>query len=177
VVIIGVGSIGKAVASHARAIGLNVIGVTRHGKPLDEVDKMVPVSQLDQVLPQADYVFVVTPLTNETRNLLDRRRLSLLKQGAGVVNIGRAAVIDYDALVEKLQDGSISGAILDVFDEEPLPADSKYWHVPNLIVAPHISADDGNAYVSMTLSVFFENMKRYINGSELQNQVNPELGY
>ena len=176
-VLIGVGSIGKSVAAHARAIGIRVIGVSRHGQPVDQVDQMVPVEQLDEVLPLADFVFVVTPLTDETRNLLDRRRLDLLKPGAGLVNIGRAAVVDYPALTEKLKDGSISGAILDVFDQEPLPPDSPYWNIPNLIVTPHVSADDGNAYVPMTLSVFFENMERYLAGEPLQNQVNPDLGY
>ncbi len=177
VVLIGVGSIGKAVAAHAKAIGLHVIGVSRHGRLIDEVNEMFAVKDIDEVLPRGDYVFVVTPLTDETRNLLDRRRLNLLKSGAGLVNIGRAAVVDYEALVDKLKDGSMSGAILDVFDEEPLPTDSPFWEVPNLIVAPHISADDGNAYVPMTLNVFFENMERYINGKELENQVNPRLGY
>ena len=177
VVVIGVGSIGKSVADHAKRMGLHVIGVTRHGVKIPEVDEMYPVSELDEVLPRADYVFVVTPLTEDTRNLLDRRRLNLLKKGAGLVNIGRAAVIDYDALVDKLEDGSLSGAILDVFDPEPLPKDSKFWKVKNLIVAPHISADDGNAYVPMTLKVVFENMQRFVNNETLQNQVNTDLGY
>ena len=176
-VLIGVGSIGKSVAAHAKAIGIEVVGVSRHGRPVDQVDQMVSVDQLDQVLPRADFVFIVTPLTDETRNLLDRRRLDLLKPGAGLINIGRAAVVDYQALVEKLEDGSISGAILDVFDQEPLPSDSPYWSVPNLIVTPHVSADDGRAYVAMTLSVFFDNMKRYLAGEPLHNRVNPDLGY
>jgi phosphoglycerate dehydrogenase-like enzyme len=176
-VIIGVGSIGKSVAANIKALGLHVIGVSRRGEPLEQVDRMVAVDRLDEVLPLGDYVFVVTPLTDKTRNLLNRKRLGLLKRGAGVVNIGRAAVVDYDALVEKLIDGSIGGAILDVFDQEPLPADSSYWDVPNLIVTPHISADDGNAYVAMTLSVFFENMQRYLAGRELENQVDPKWGY
>ncbi len=176
-VLVGVGSIGKSVAAHARAIGIRVIGVSRHGRPVGQVDKTVSADQLDQVLPQADFLFVVTPLTGETRNLLDRRRLDLLKAGAGLVNIGRAAVVDYEALTEKLENGSISGAILDVFDQEPLPPDSPYWNVPNLIVTPHVSADDGHAYVAMTLSVFFENMERYLAGKPLRNRVNPVLGY
>jgi len=176
-VVIGVGSIGKAVAAQIKSLGLHVIGVSRRGNPVEQVNEMVAVDKLDEVLPLADYVFVVTPLTDQTRNLLNRDRLGLLKHGAGLVNIGRAAVVDYQALVEKLEDGSIGGAILDVFDQEPLPADSCYWDVPNLLVMPHISADDGNAYVPMTLSVFFENMQRYLTGDELENQVDPKWGY
>jgi phosphoglycerate dehydrogenase-like enzyme len=177
VAVIGVGSIGKAVAAQAMALGLNVLGVSRHGRAIPQVHEMFAVGDIDQVLPRADFIFVVTPLTVETENLLSRERLALVKHGAGLVNIGRAQVVDYDALVEKLEDGSISGAILDVFDQEPLPPDSRFWNVPNLIVAPHISADDGNSYVPMTLGVFFENLQRYTTGRELNNQVNPVLGY
>ena len=177
VVIIGVGNIGKAVAGHAKALGLHVIGVTRHGQPVGGVDEIFPVAQLDAVLPRADFVFVVTPLTAETRNLVSRERLNLLKPGAGLVNIGRAAVVDYPALAEKLESGALSGAILDVFEEEPLPASSPFWHVPNLIVTPHISSDDGDLYVALTLKLFFENMRRYLNGEPLENQVRADLGY
>lgn len=177
VAVIGVGSIGKAVAAQAKRLGLHVLGVSRHGKPVAAVDEMYPQTQIDAVLPRANYVFVATPLTAETRNLFDRRRLDLLKPGAGVVNIGRAGVMDYQALSEKLIDGSIGGAILDVFDPEPLPADSPYWQVPNLIVCPHISADDGNAYVPDTLDLFFRNMQCYLSGAPLLNPVRPELGY
>ena len=176
-VVIGVGSIGKSVAAHCQRLGMHVIGVTRHGIKIDEVDQMFSVDRIDEVLPLADYVFVVTPLTEETRNLLDRNRLNLLKKGAGLVNIGRAAVVDYDALAELLNQQHISGAILDVFDPEPLPADSPLWKIENLIITPHVSADDGNAYVSMTLKVFFENMRRLIRGQPLSNLVDVNLGY
>ena len=177
VAVVGVGSIGKSVAAHARRLGLHVLGVSRHGKPVDEVDEIFTRDKIDEVLPRADYLFVATPLTLETRNLFDRRRLDLLKHAAGVVNIGRADVMDYEALSDKLIDGSISGAILDVFDPEPLPTDSRYWQVPNLIVCPHISADDGNAYVPDTLDLFFRNMQCYLSGKPLLNPVRPELGY
>ena len=85
--------------------------------------------------------------------------------------------MDYDALCDRLRDGSLSGAILDVFDPEPLPADSEYWNVPNLIVCPHISADDGNAYVPDTLDLFFRNMQAWLDGKPLLNPVNTSLGY
>ena len=100
-----------------------------------------------------------------------------MKPGAGLVNIGRAGVVDYDALVDRLTTGAIGGAILDVFDPEPLPPESGLWSVPNLVITPHVSADDGNAYISLTLDVFFNNMRRLINGEALENQVNTALGY
>ena len=132
---------------------------------------------LDRVLPRADFVFVATPLTTETRNLIDRRRQSLLKPGAGLVNVGRAATVDYDALADNLRSGHLAGAIVDVFDPEPLPPDSDLWEVPNLIVTPHVSADDGDSYVPMTLELVFRNMRRYLAGQPFENVVRPELGY
>jgi len=177
VVVIGVGSIGAAVARQAKALRLHVIGVSRHGRAVDGVDEMLTPAGLETVLPRADFVFVATPLTAETRNLISRRRLDLLKPGAALVNIGRAPVVDYAALAEKLRGGELSGAILDVFEQEPLPPDSPFWRVPNLLVTPHISADDGNQYVALTLQLFFENMRRYLNGEALENQVRPDLGY
>jgi len=177
VAIVGVGSIGAAVAAQAKSIGLRVLGVSRHGKPHPAVDEMVTPDRLDDVLGPADFVFVSTPATPETRNLIDRRRIGLMKPGAGLINVGRAAVIDYDALTEALEDGHLSGAILDVFDPEPLPPDSPLWSAPNLVVTPHVSADDGDTYVAKTLDIFFENMRRYLAGEDLQNVVRPELGY
>ena len=175
--ILGVGSIGGAVAKHASALGLHVIGVTRHGQPMEGVDRMVTPDALDDVLPEADFVFVSTPMTPETANLLDARRLDLMKPTAGIVNVGRAGVIDYDHLRAKLEAGTLGGAILDVFDPEPLPAASPLWSTRNLMVTPHVSADDGASYVPLTLDLFFRSMGRYLDGSEPLNKVRPELGY
>lgn len=175
--VVGTGHIGRGAARCCRALGVHVIGVSRHGRMVDEVDETCPVAELDRVLPRADFVFVAVPLTPETRNLLDRRRQSLLKPGAGLVNVGRAATVDYEALADNLRSGHLAGAILDVFDPEPLPPDSELWDVPNLLVTPHVSADDGNTYVAMTLELVFRNMRRYLAGEPLENVVRPELGY
>jgi phosphoglycerate dehydrogenase-like enzyme len=85
--------------------------------------------------------------------------------------------MDYDALIENLNRGHFSGAILDVFDPEPLPPESPLWTTPNLLVTPHISADDGNTYVEMTLDLVFQNLERHLNGQDLTNVVRPALGY
>ena len=177
VLIVGTGHIGRGAARRCKALGLHVIGVSRHGAALDEVDEMHAAGALDRVLPRADFVFVATPLTAETRNLLDRRRQALLKPGAGVVNVGRAATMDYDALADHLRSGHLSGAIIDVFDPEPLPPGSPLWRTPNLIVTPHVSADDGDSYVPMTLDLVFRNLRRYLAGEALLNVVRPDLGY
>jgi len=156
---------------------MNVIGVSRHGKDLDDVDQMVTQDELDEVLPLADYIFMSTPNTKETFNLLDKRRQSLMKPGVGIINVGRAATMDYEALVENLNSGHVKAAIIDVFDPEPLPSDSKLWTTPNLMVMPHISADDGDTYIPLTLDLVMMNMQRYIANESLNNLVNPELGY
>ena len=121
--VVGVGSIGGAVARAAKRAGLRVLGVNRHGKATPGVDRMVPSTELDNVLPLADYVFMAMPLTEETRGMMDRRRLTLMKRGSGIVNVGREGVTDYAALAELLRSGHLSGAVLDVFDAEPLPAE------------------------------------------------------
>jgi phosphoglycerate dehydrogenase-like enzyme len=138
---------------------------------------MVAMDRLDEVLPRMDYIFVSLPATPETRGLFGRQRLQSLKAGAGIVNVGRGSTFDYTALAELLESGHLSGAIIDVFDEEPLPSDSPLWSAPNFVVTPHVSADDGDNYVPITLQLFFDNLRRYLAGEPLRNVVRPELGY
>jgi len=177
VAVVGVGNIGRGAARRFKRAGMRVLGVSRHGLACDDVDEMYAADAIDLVLPQADFVLVATPLTDETRNLFDRRRQSLMKSGSGVINVGRAGTMDYEALADNLRNGHFSGAVLDVFDPEPLPAESPLWNTPNLIVTPHVSADDGDSYVPITLDLVFENMRRHIAGEPLMNVVRPELGY
>ena len=155
----------------------HIIGVTRHGNAHPHVDEMVTMDELDSVLPRMDYIFVSLPSTPETVGLFGRKRLQSLKRGAGIINVGRGSTMDYEALAELLLNGHLSGAVIDVFDEEPLPADSPLWSAPNLVVTPHVSADDGDNYVPITLDLFFSNMERYLAGQPLLNVVRPELGY
>ena len=138
---------------------------------------MVTTDRIDDILPRADYVFVSLPSTPQTVGLFDRRRLERMKPGAGIVNVGRSSAMDYEALSDLLRAGHLSGAIIDVFDPEPLPPDSPLWHVPNLVVTPHVSADDGDNYVPITLDILFNNLRRHIRGEPLQNVVRPDLGY
>jgi phosphoglycerate dehydrogenase-like enzyme len=153
-----------------------VIAVTRTGRAARPADAVYRVNRIDRVLPQADFVVVTTPLTPESRNLLDRRRLDLLKPEAGLVNIGRSPVVDYDALREKLEAGTLAGAVLDVFQPEPLPADSPLWDTPNLVVMPHVSCDDPR-YVDRLLDFWFENLARFRAGKRLKNLIDRGRGY
>ncbi len=176
-VVIGVGHIGAAVGRHCQRLGMRVIGVSRHGRPVEGIEQVVTTVSLDEVLPDADFILMAVPLTVETQNLLDRRRQALMRSGAGVINLGRSATVDYPALVDNLDSGHFCGAVIDVFDPEPLPEDSLLWRTPHLMVTPHISADDGDSYVEMTLDLVFTNLGRTLRGEPLQNVVNPELGY
>jgi len=175
--VIGVGSIGGGAAVQLDKMPVHIIGVSRHGRAHPSVHEMVAMDQLDAVLPRMDYVFVSLPSTPETRGLFNRERLQSLPAGAGVVNVGRGSTFDYDALAQLLASGHLSGAIIDVFDEEPLPKASPLWSAPNFVVTPHVSADDGDNYVPITLHLFFENLRRYLDGEPLRNVVRPELGY
>jgi len=176
-VVIGTGSLGGSAAEKVRALGVYVIGVNRSGRSVSGCDEVVTLAELNQVLPKADYLYLAAPDTPETRGMMSRERLDLLKNSAGIVNIGRESIMDYDALCDKLEEGSLACAILDVFDPEPIATDSRLWGTKNLIVTPHISADDGNNYVPMTLELFFRNLDLYLAHKPLLNPVRPELGY
>ncbi len=175
-VIIGFGDLGRASGRAASALGLRVIAVTRTGKGSPPAERTYDVASIDEVLPLADFVVVTTPLTPQTRGLLSRRRLDLLKPGAGVINFGRAAIVDYEALRQKLDAGELAGAVLDVFDPEPLPAESPLWTTPNLVITPHVSCDTPG-YVDRVLDRWFENFERFAAGESLQNEVDRTSGY
>lgn len=177
VLIIGLGQMGSAVASAARALGLRVLGVNRSGAAHEGVDRVVPEGELDRALPEADFVVLAAPLTPETRNLLDRRRIALMKKGAGLFNIGRAGSLDHAALVEALRSGALSGAVLDVHDPEPLPPSSPLWQAENVILTPHVTSDDLDSYLPKTYDLVFENAARLLRGEKLVNAVDPARGY
>jgi phosphoglycerate dehydrogenase-like enzyme len=175
-VVVGFGDLGQGAGRAAAKLGLRVIAVTRSGKAEAPADETYPVSRIDEALPLADFLIVTAPITPETRGLIDRRRLDLLKPHAGVINIGRAALMDYAALREKLDRGDLGGAVLDVFDNEPLPADSPWWTTRNTIVTPHISCDNPN-YMDALLDRWFDNFERVLAGEPLRNAIDPHRGY
>ena len=168
--IVGVGSIGGDAARWASGFGLDVIGVRRSGKPSKGVREMHRPQALRKLLPRADFVLVATPETAETHQMLGRAEIALLKRGAGLVNVGRGGVVDYDALRERLRAGELS-AVLDVFDPEPLPSSSPLWRTPNLIITPHSSLDDPGYYVPRTLDFVIENAMRLADKKALRNRV------
>jgi glyoxylate/hydroxypyruvate reductase len=176
VIVIGVGAMGGAAARRAKSMKMRVLGVRRSGRPHRYVDEMFRPEELEKILPRADFVLVTAPLTAATRGLLGRKQLDMLRSEAGLINMGRAGLIDYEALGEKLTRGELSGAMLDVFDPEPLPEESPLWSTPNLIITPHVSSDALD-HTPRTLDLFFENLKRYLAGRGLLNEVSAAQGY
>ncbi|NNF77141.1 MAG: D-2-hydroxyacid dehydrogenase [Rhizobiales bacterium] len=177
IVVVGTGSLGGAAIKKLAALSPHIIGVNRHGKPVEGCNEVVTIAELETVLPKADYLYLAVPDTPETTGLMNRQRLGLLKPTCGIVNVGREPVMDYGALCEMLESGALAGAVLDVFTPEPIPAGSPLWETPNLVITPHVSADDGDTYVPMTLDLFFRNMERFLAGEDLLNPVRPDLGY
>ena len=176
-VVVGTGAMGTATAEAATALGMTVIGASRSGAPNAAFARVVPIGALDGILPQADFLVIATPLTPETRNLLDARRLALLQPGAALLNIGRAAVVDEAAMIAALDSGALSCAITDVYEAEPLPATSALWGAKNLIMIPHVSSDDLDRYMPKTYDLTFANIGRLQRGEPLANAVDPTRGY
>jgi phosphoglycerate dehydrogenase-like enzyme len=177
VTLLGVGGIGKSAASALRSRGFRVTGVTRSGQCDAEVDAAISIDRIDSILPDTDILVSTLPLTPQTRNLIDSARLKRLPTHAGVVIVGRAAVFDYDAMADMLAAGKLGGAVLDVFPVEPLPADSRLWSCPNLIMTPHCSVDDHATYMDGCLNIFVDNFSRKARGEPLRNLVDRALGY
>jgi len=177
VVVFGLGNMGGAVAEAAKMLGMRVTGVKRSPGPHPHADAVVGPERLRAVLAGADYLVVTTPLTPETRGKVNAAELDAMRPGAGVVNMGRAAVMDYAALCTRLDDGRIGGAVLDVFDPEPLPPDSPLWRQKNLVITPHNCSDDPEHYIPNSLDIFFDNFGRLLRGEPLVNRVDRSLGY
>ncbi len=177
IVVVGTGNLGGAMIRLLAPLGPKIIGVNRKGEAVDGCSKVITVDKIDSILPEADILYLAMPETPGTKNLISRKRLDLLKPSCGIVNIGRQSAMDYDVLCEKLRTNKLAGAILDVFVPEPIELNSKLWQIPNLIITPHVSADDGESYVRLTLELFTKNLKLFISNKPLINQINKNFGY
>ncbi|MBV9735396.1 MAG: D-2-hydroxyacid dehydrogenase [Acidisphaera sp.] len=177
VTVVGLGSLGGAAAEQAARFGMDVTGVRTRAEPHPACARVVATDALDSVLPQTEFLVLACPLTPATRNLLDRRRLSLLAEGAGVVNIGRGPLLDEDAICDLLEAGRLGGAVLDVFAEEPVPQGHRLWTTRNLVMTPHVSTDDPATYNPLSLDIFFANLRAWAAGEPMPNAVDPARGY
>jgi phosphoglycerate dehydrogenase-like enzyme len=168
--LIGLGRVGSRIAELSAALGIQVTGHRRTpgGLAPPGVVRIVEADGLDAVLPETDLLVIAAPDTPETANLVDRRRLGLLSAGAVVVNVGRGSIVDQAAMIELLRAGRLRGAALDVFETEPLPADSPLWAMPNVIISPH-SASTVVQENDRLVDLFIENLHRYLDGRPLVN--------
>ena len=177
VTIVGTGDLGSAGARALRALGVQVAGVRTRAEPHPDFAATHAIADLDAVLAATDILVLACPLTPATSGLLDRRRLALLPLGAGVLNLGRGRLLEQDALCDLLDAGHLSGAVLDVFDPEPLPEGHRIWRTGNLIVTPHVSCDDPASYNARSLSILFANLRAWRAGLPLPNRVDVARGY
>jgi len=177
VTIVGLGTLGSAVAGHAARFGMTVTGIRANPAPHPDCVRVLGIEALDSVLPATEFLVLAAPLTDATRNLMDRRRLNLLPTHACVLNIGRGGLIDQDAICDMLDAGRLSGAVLDVFTPEPIPEGHRLWTTRNLIISPHTSADDPNTYNPRSLDIFLENLSAWQNGRPLPNRFDTARGY
>jgi phosphoglycerate dehydrogenase-like enzyme len=176
--IVGYGDIGRETARAARAVGMRVLALRRQPAASgdDLAHEIVGPAALHDLLARADYVAIATPLTAETRGLIDRDAVAAMLRHAVLINVGRGAVVDEPALIEALQDRRIRGAALDVFAQEPLPEGHPFYRLDNVLLSPHC-ADQVEGWLADATDAFLENLERFRAGKPLQNVVDKSRGY
>ena len=178
--LLGTGDIGTTFAQRAKAFcPASVTGVNRSGRVPDPVyDRVMPMAELDRVLPETDILVMSLPSTPETVGVLSRERLALLPESAILVNVGRGSAIDQDALMDALNAGRLAGAALDVMTPEPLPADHPLWTTKNLLITPHVAGNMTLGYTcNKTVSMFCDDLENYAEGRPLKHLVDLKRGY
>ncbi len=172
--IMGTGSIGRYIAMKANFMDMQVLGLSRSGKPVPVFRQVMKANRLHEFLDGLDYLVSILPDTPETDGLLDRAALDKLPRHACVINIGRSNVIDDEALIDALKNNELASATLDVFDEEPIPQDSPLWDTPNLNITAHIAAV---SLPSLIVPIFVDNYRRYVDEQPLRYVVDFDAGY
>ena len=175
--ICGMGKIGQDIARKAKAFDMNVICVTRAAEPASaHIDRVVARENIRDVLPEADVVMVAMPLDDATRGFIGKAELAAMKKSAILVNISRGPVVDEAALIDCLAAKGIRGAALDVYEDEPLPADSGFWPLENLLMTPHIGGQGGDDQWTALSVLVRDNTRRYLDGKPLRNVVKTPAG-
>ena len=176
--LVGVGSIGREVAKRASALGMRIVAVREHpekGRP-DGVEQVYASGDLETLLQQSDYVVLAVPITPSTQKLMNAERLAKMKPDACLINVGRGPLIDESALAAGLRNHQIGGAALDVFEQEPLPADSPLWDLDNLLITPHTAGLTEKLW-ERHYALFSENLRRYLAHQPLLGVVDKNKGY
>jgi phosphoglycerate dehydrogenase-like enzyme len=177
--IVGYGSTGRVAAERARAFGMRVIALRRHPEKCADdplVDRVYEPGQLNALLAASDYVLIATPLTSETHGLIGKEALAVMKPSAVLINLGRGPVVVEEHLVRALRERRIRGAVLDVFDQEPLPANHPFWSLDNVLLSPH-TADHTDTWLEEAVELFLENYRRFAASQPLLNVTDKRLGY
>jgi glyoxylate/hydroxypyruvate reductase A len=172
--IVGIGSIGRAIARVARVLDMRVLGLSRTGRRVPEAERVYRRSSLHDLLAASDYLVLAAPLTPETRGMIGEAEFHTMRPEAWLVNVGRGDLIQEPALVRALQERWIAGAVLDVFAQEPLPAEHPLWGLPNVVLTPHISGPSEPAEIA---PIFNENLRRFLDGRPLRGRVDIRRGY
>jgi len=174
--IVGAGSIGREVAGLLGKVGMRVIGTARHAREDENFAAVYAGDRLYELLPDADYVVITAPLTDETRGLFDSEAFGCMKPAARLINVGRGPIVNERDLVRALGDGHIAGAALDVFEQEPLDAQSPLWDLPQVMISAHMAGDFAGWRRALG-EQFVENFRRWRNGQTLHNVVDKNKGY
>jgi phosphoglycerate dehydrogenase-like enzyme len=177
VTVIGAGDMGAPAGRAARGFGAVATAVRTSAAPHPDFDHVVTTAGLDAVLPATDFLIIACPLTESTRGMISRARLELLPRGAGVINFGRGAVLDQEALCDLLDAGHLGGAVLDVFSPEPIPKGGRAWTTRNLVVSPHVSVDDPLTYNPDSLDILWANLHASRAGAAMPHLVDLTRGY
>lgn len=175
-VVVGPGPIGRAAAWRAKALGMTVEAVGRSERTDDVLGSVAGPDGFHEALGRADHVLDALPLTDGTRAMFDAKAFDAMRPTAHLVNVGRGATVDEDALIDAIRSGAIAGASLDVFVEEPLPSDSPLWSMPTVAVSPHISGDLDD-WEEAVVGVFVDNLRRFVAGEPVRNVVDTEAGF
>lgn len=175
--IVGFGSIGHELARRAKAFDMRVWGVSRSGNGDGALaERIVRISELLDVLPEADYVVIAAPETTETKKLIGAQELARMKRGARLLNVSRGTLLDEVSLLRALQQGHLAGAALDVTETEPLPPESPMWHAPRLFITPHTSAMSDRLWARQT-EMLMDLLGRWFDGRDMYNLVDFDKGY
>jgi len=168
--VIGAGSIGIDVAKFARGCGFETIGVRRSGEALEGFDRMYSNADIDKALSLMDVIVLLVPLTAQSRHIMNADRFKALKKGAFLVNVARGGVLDHNALIDALNNGTLAGCALDANDPEPLPPESPLWDMPNVIITPHCSGTS-TRYMDRATKLLCENIDNFKKGLPLFNVI------
>jgi glyoxylate/hydroxypyruvate reductase A len=172
--VVGLGDIGRAIARAARGFGIHVVGVSQRGRKVAETERVYKARDIRKAVAAADFVALTVPLTEATRGLIGAAELAAMKSSAWLINVARGSVVDEAALLDAIRGNRLGGAVLDVFDDEPLPQGHSLWEFDNVVVTPHISGPSTPGEIT---PIFNDNLRRYLARRPLRYIVDRSRGY